>query len=117
MNDDERIPQLVESFINAAIKHQVLSLKDWKTANREAKELQRIFLELKSIGRPGREALLALVKSEKPSVALMASVYSLKYDTKKSMKTLKSLAKEADFIGFQAEQAIKRWEEGTWNIE
>ena len=47
----------------------------------------------------------------------MAAVYSLKYDPSKSLKALRNMVKEDGIIGFQAEQAIKRWEEGTWKIE
>lgn len=117
MDTETRISKLLAAFIDSAIKHQTLSLVEWKSANKEARKLQKIFLELKSLGQPGREALLGLVSHKDLSVSLMAAVFSLKYNPDKSLKALRKLVKEHGFIGFQAEQAIKRWEEGTWNIE
>lgn len=117
MDTETRISKLLTVFIDSAIKHQTLSLVEWKSANKEARKLQKIFLELKSLGQPGREALLGLVSHKDLSVSLMAAVCSLKYNPDKSLKALRRLVKEHGFIGFQAEQAIKRWEEGTWNIE
>lgn len=117
MDNDQNISQLITEFIEAAKKHQTQSLVNWKSANKEAKKLEKIFEKLKSLGRPGREALLELVNNEDCSVSLMAAVYSLKYDPSKSLEALRNMVKEDSIIGFQAEQAIKRWEEGTWKIE
>lgn len=117
MKSYPHISQLIEAFIDAAIKHQTFSVSDWKKANKEAKKIQKAFLEISALGQPGREALLDLVNSEEHSVSLMAAVYSLKYNIEKSMKALRNLTNEPGLIGFQAEQAIKRWEEGTWDIE
>ena len=115
--EDDKIQELIDKFIQAAKKHQDSSLANWRMANLEAKKLQQIFLELIVGGQMAREALLKLVDSEESGVSLMAAVYSLKYNPEKSLKTLKTLEKRPGFIGFQAEQAIKRWEEGSWQLE
>ena len=115
--EDSKIQELLDKFIQAAKKHQDSSLVDWRTANAEAKKLQQVFLELTHGGQVAREALLRLVDSEECAVSLMAAVYSLKYNPVKSLAALKKLEKQPGFIGFQAEQAIKRWEEGSWQLE
>lgn len=110
MKSYPRIPQLIDAFIEVAKKHQTFSLSDWKKANLEAKKIQKIFLDISALGQPGREALLDLVDSEERSVSLMVAVYSLKYNTEESLMALRNLTNEPGLIGFQAEQAIKRWE-------
>jgi hypothetical protein len=115
--EDSKIQELIDKLVQATKKHQSSSLIDWRTANKEANMIHKIFLEVTQGGQIARETLLKLVDSEESDVSLMAAVYSLKYNPEKSLATLRKLAKLPGFTGFQAEQAIKRWEEGSWQLE
>jgi hypothetical protein len=115
--EDSVIKELIDNFAQAARQHNIFSISDWRKANKEAKKMHSYFLEITSHGQPARVALLELTESEETSVSLMAAVYSLKFNSEKSLMVLKKLEKQPDVIGFQAQQAIKRWEEGSWQLE
>lgn len=117
-NTEKRIQKLLTNFSLAAKKHyDAQLLGDWKTANSQAKKFDSAFLELIKLGEDGRQALLTLIDSDELAVATMAATYSLKYSTEKALSVLARIAKEPGFIGFQAEQSIKRWNEGNWKLE
>ncbi len=117
-NTEKRIQKLLTSFSLAAKKHFDAQLSgDWKTANSQAKKFDNAFLELITLGEDGRKALLNLLDSDELAVATMAATYSLKYSKVKALSVLTRITKESGFIGFQAEQSIKRWNEGNWKLE
>lgn len=117
-NTERQIQKLLAIFSSAAKKHYDAQLAcDPKTANKQVKKFYGAFLELIKFGEEGRQALLTLTDVDDLAVAAMAATYSLKYDTKKALSVLEKIAKEPGFIGFAAQQAIKRWNEGTWKLE
>lgn len=76
-----------------------------------------MFLKIAKVGEEARNALLSLTDGEDIAVAAMVAVYSLKHNPERSLATLRRIAKESGIIGFEAEQAIQRWENGDWQIE
>lgn len=117
--EQDKTDKLIEHFVQAAITyHNATMSGKSKIVNRQAKRLHQIFLEIIEIGEDARSALLSLTDHKDDSVALMAATYSLKYDTLKAKSALSRLAKENHgIIGFGAEQALMRWEEGAWQLE
>jgi hypothetical protein len=100
------------------LKHYEASLiGDWRTANKNAAIIGKTVKKLRSLGDEGRETLLSQSESEELSISAMAAVYSLKYAPEKSLSVLNRIAKEPGLIGFEAGQAILRWNEGTWKLE
>lgn len=121
--DDRSMPNeistIVDNFAEATIKHHEAILQGSKPriVNTQAKRIDRLFQAITQKGEAGRQALLALVDSENLVVASMAAVYSLKYSPERCKTGLERIAKEPGLIGFAAEQALQRWEEGNWQLE
>jgi hypothetical protein len=114
----EHIQKTVSSFADAAKKHYDAELVgDYKTANTQAKKIHKSFTEIVKLGEDARKALLDLVDTEVLPIAAMAATYSLKYRPERALAVLEKIAKEPGLIGFEAEQAIKRWKEGSWQLE
>jgi len=115
---EKEINNLIEIFSSAAKNHYEASLiGDWRTANKKAAIIRKTVKKLRSLGDEAREALLAQSDSEELSISAMAAVYSLLYSPEKSISVLARIAKEPGLIGFEAEQALQRWREGTWKLE
>lgn len=113
-----KIKSLIDSFSRAAKNQYLASINgDWKTANKEISTLRQVFNKICKINEPARKKLLTLTESDDLAVASMAAFYSLKYDPDKSISILKKIAEEPGLIGFQATQAIQRWNEGKWDLE
>lgn len=114
----EGIDKLVETFTAASRRHfQATSDGDYEVANREADSVHQIFLRLRELGPEAREGLIQVAVSGGDAAAVMAAVYSLKYDPERSLKVLGRLSKDSGILGFQATQAIKRWKSGEWQLE
>ena len=109
--------KLIEDFIDAAEKHREATTTNSQRANKQAKRIHKIFLEIIDSGTSAREALLQLTNHDNLAVASMAAVYSLKYNPEKSLAVLKQIAQTPGVIGFEARHAIQRWEEGVWELE
>jgi hypothetical protein len=115
---EKQIQKLVADFSEASSIHFDATIAgDWKSANSHAKKINKSFLEIRKLGTDARTALLNLVDTEPFPVAAMAAVYSLKFCPERALAALEKIAKEPSFIGFEAEQAIKRWTEGSWQLE
>lgn len=112
------IQQLITKYAVAAHKHQEAIMEgNSRKANRQAKQIAETFQKIITTGELARKALLQLTQSEDEAVAVMAATFSLKYATGEAIAVLRRVAKRPDLLGFRSEQAIKRWEEGTWRLE
>ncbi|NJM39409.1 MAG: hypothetical protein HC853_00885 [Anaerolineae bacterium] len=108
----------LDDFQTAVIGQREALLKgDWRTGNPLAKKYDAAFRKIIEYGEEGRNALLALTEHPNVSVAEMAAVYSLKYNPEQCLNVLRRLSSEPGLIGFGAQQAIQRWEEGSWQLE
>jgi carbamate kinase len=112
-----KIENLIEKFCQAANHYMATLDGDWRTANREVATIRKTIKALRSFGDNGRDAILAQTDNPDLSVASMAAAYSLKNSSKKSISVLTRIAKEPGLIGFAAEQALLRWEEGNWHLD
>ena len=115
----EKILKLVNTFVDSAKKyHQATMYGNSRSANAQVKRMNKAFMEITLLGDNAREALLRQIDNKDNAVALMVATYSLKYSPKKALSTLERLAKnDTGIIGFGAEQAIQRWNEGEWHLE
>lgn len=69
-------------------------------------------------GDEGREALKTLLHHESDDVRTAAAAFLLAYATKEAMAVLQEVAaKKNGLIAFEAQQALLRWEEGTWKLD
>ena len=115
---ESNIQKLVDVFADATHKHhEALMEGNSRKANKQAKRVADTFQAIITTGDMARQALLQLTKSEDMAVASTAATFSLKYATDESIAVLKRVAQRTDLLGFRAEQALKRWEEGSWHLE
>ena len=119
MEKREQIEKKINQFIDAAKKQHIFMMSgNSRSANIQAKKIRSIFAEIREIGPDGREALLEQIDNKDDAVAALAATYSLKFNTEKSLNTLKRISqKNAGIISFEASQSILRWEEGVWQLE
>lgn len=47
----------------------------------------------------------------------MAAAFLLRYRTTEALHVLREAAKGSGLIAFEASEAIKRWEERTWELD
>ena len=91
---------------------------DSKTGNKHAKRYIEGFRRLRDAGDIGREALAELFRHERPEVRAMAATFLLRYRTDEAKAVLTAVAETGEGLeAFGAEQALKRWEEGTWALD
>lgn len=115
---EHNIGELVERFTAAARKHFTASLAgDWRSANREAKVIRKIANHIFDLGEDARKALLAQTDNEDLYVSTLAAAYSLKFSPDKCLAILTKISKEPGLIGFEAKQALLRWEQGEWMLD
>ncbi len=118
MTQDD-IDQLIADFVKTAKKsHEATLSGDSRKVNIQAKRIHHVFKKISMIGNSAREALLKQVDNDDDAVASLAATYSLKYNTEKAKAALKRISENnTGILGFGAEQALKRWQEGTWQLE
>jgi hypothetical protein len=115
---EQSIEKLIERFTTAAKKHFTASLAgDWRSANKEAKVIRKTARQIFDLGEDARKALLAQTDNEDLYVSALAAVYSLKFSPDKSISILTKISKEPGLVGFEAKQALLRWEQGEWMLD
>jgi len=118
MGRGNKAEDLVRQFAEAVVAQDAcLERGDAKTGNRHAGRQFAAFRKLRAMGDSGREALAALLRDPRPTVRGMAAVFLLRYKTADALAVLRELSKKRGIIGFEASEAIKRWEEGTWQLD
>jgi hypothetical protein len=111
----EKLSLLLRRFASAAQAHQkALEDMDEDRANAHARIISGLYSAIICEGNAGREALLTLLESESQVAAGMAAVFSLSYNSSRSLEVLRRLADQGGLLGFRASVAIERWESGVW---
>jgi hypothetical protein len=90
---------------------------DAKTGNKHAKKTIAAFMQLRSSGDAGRDALAVLFSHSRMDVRVMAAVFLLRHRTAEARAVLEEAAKGQGLIPFGASEALKRWEEGSWALD
>jgi len=112
------LEKLVEEFayhVQAQIQEIVGG--DAKIGNRHAKKAIAAFLQLRSSGDAGRDALAVLFSHPRMDVRVTAAAFLLRHRTAEAKAILEEAAKGKGLIPFEASEALKRWEEGTWALD
>jgi len=112
---DDKLTRLLHRFAIATLAHnEALEAMDEEEANAHARVISGLYLSIVGEGEAGREALLAMVDDPNPVVAGMAAVYSIRYNSGRSLAVLLRVAQEPGLLGFRAGVAVERWESGEW---
>jgi hypothetical protein len=90
---------------------------DADAAKRFAKKYVSAFNAIRDFGDAGRDALVPLLKSERSDVRAMTASFLLRHCTAEALIVLEDLASGSGLVSFEAREAIKRWEEGTWALD
>jgi len=114
MQKDKLILLLHRFALTAKAHFQAMEDMDEERANAHARMIAGLHRSIIDFGERGREALLELVDEKDLVVAGMAAVYSFRYDSERSLSTLKRVAREPGLLGFRARMAIELWESGEW---
>ena len=112
------IDDLVREFADSvAAQTDAVWRGDAKTGNRHAKHYIKIVRKLRELGDAGRDALVPLFKHKRPDVRIAAAAYLLRYRTGEAREVLETEAKGQGLCAFEAQEALKRWDEGTWSLD
>jgi hypothetical protein len=115
---ENNLARLLQRFSHTALSHAAaLDRLDAAAADRSAAILTRLFQAIIAHGIDGRERLLGLLDSDRPVVAGMAAVYSLRYNPGRCRPVLASLARQPGLLGFRAAAALDRWDNGEWDLD
>jgi hypothetical protein len=115
MKNDVR--DLLARYVEAASLHGEATLEgDSQTANKQFDILYNVFMDIKSLGKQGRDGLLTLFEHPNPSVRCWAATHSLIYKERLAKRVLKKIQNsEANIIGFNAEMVLQEWQRGNLN--
>jgi Domain of unknown function (DUF2019) len=112
------LDRLVESFAHhTSAQTAAISRGDAKASNKHAKQRIAAFKKLCAHGNAGRDALAVLLKHPNADVRTMTAAYLLRHRTAEAKAVLEEAARGQGLIAFEAGEALKRWEEGTWALD
>lgn len=75
------------------------------------------FDELRARGTEGREALCVLLKHPRMDVRATAAAFLLRYRTAEARAVLEEAARGEGLVAFGAQQTLKGWDEGVWDLD
>jgi len=112
------LEDIAEEFArNVAAQTDAIRRGDSKDGNKYAKRYTAAFKKLRDHGEAGRDALAALLAHPRMDVRVYAAVFLLSDRPEQAKPVLEEAAKGEGMIPFEASQALKYWEEGTWSLE
>lgn len=112
------LEKLVEEFAeNVAAQRESIRRGDAKTGNKHADRYIAALKKLRSAGDAGREALAVLLKHPRQDVRVSAAAFLLRYRTAEAKAVLEAAADGAGISSIGAIMTLKRWDEGTWNLD
>jgi hypothetical protein len=112
------LDELVEEFArNVAAQTDAIWNGDARTGSKHAKRYIVAFKKLREHGEGGRDALTRLLAHPRMDVRVKAALYLLSERPEEAKPVLEEAAKSEGMIPFEAAQALKYWEEGTWSLD
>ncbi|MCY1019828.1 DUF2019 domain-containing protein [Pyxidicoccus sp. MSG2] len=113
-----KLQELAEEFaLNVAAQTEAIWRGDARTGNKHARKYGAAVDKLLTLGDTGRDALAVLLKHPRMDVRVMAAAHLLRYCTVEAKAVLEEAAKGDGMVPFEAQQCLKRWEEGTWALD
>ena len=73
--------------------------------------------QLFAMGDKGRAALSRLFRHEEAQVRVAAAAWLLRSHYNEARALLEAEGKHAGIVGFQAQQALLRWDSGEWQLD
>ncbi|HET9235419.1 MAG TPA: hypothetical protein VFP10_14895 [Candidatus Eisenbacteria bacterium] len=114
----KEIARLVSVFRENVIAQTDAIGNEGRSGNVFAGKRTRAFAKLREqFGDSGRDALAVLMTDVRPDVRVTAAVYMLRYRHQEAIAVLRKAAAKESMVGFEAGEAIKRWNEGVWSVD
>lgn len=112
------LSELVVEFGNCvAAQSRCIENGDAREGNGYAERYIAAFDKLRSHGDAGRNALAVLLEDKRADVRITAAAFLLRHIEKKAVAVLTVEAQKSGLAGFEAEQALERWRDGTWALD
>jgi hypothetical protein len=90
---------------------------DSKAGSTHAGRYIAAFKKLRAQGDAGRDALAVLLQHPRMDVRVTAAACLLRYRTRDAKAVLEEAARGEGMVSFEAQQALQRWEDGTWALD
>lgn len=109
---------LVERFAaEVLLQAEAMAQGDSKRGNQHAERYVSAFDQLRERGDEGRLALAKLFDHGRREVRIMAAAFLLRFCETDARRILEGEARVGGLLGFEASQALARWDEGTWSLD
>jgi hypothetical protein len=102
---------------NVAAQTDAIMRGDRKGGNKYAKRYIAAYKKLRDQGEAGRDALAELLTHSRMDVRVYAAACLLSDRPEQAKPVLEEAAKGEGLIPFEASQALKHWNEGTWSLD
>lgn len=114
----KHVRTLVREFADS-VQGQTDSIKigNHKESNRYAKRYIAAFKRIAEIGDDGRDCLAGLLSHDRSDVRTMAAAFLLRYRHDDARAVLEAEAKGDGIVALEAQETLKRWAEGVWNLD
>ena len=110
--------ELAEEFAeNVAAQTDAIWSGNARKGNRHAKRYIAAFKKLREQGAAGMDALAELFTHSRMDVRVKAAIYLLSERPADARPVLEEAAKSEGMIPFEAAQALKYLNEGTWYLD
>lgn len=118
MASTESIQHWVTEFATCVLNQdEAIRGRDPERGNEYAKCYIEAFRKLRDSGVDGMDCLATLLKDPRRSVRTTAACFLLRHRTEESLQVLRSSAEEKGVTGLGAFMTLKRWEEGTRDLD
>lgn len=109
---------LVDEFAQSvAAQTDAIWNGDARTGNRYARKYIAVFKKLREHGEAGLDALSSLFTHSRMDVRVKAAIYLLSERPEQARPVLEDAARSEGMVPFEAAQALKYWNEGTWTLD
>lgn len=119
VNNNETLRSLVEGFCSyAVLATGAVEAGKGNEAAKYDKEINKIWTIIRDEYKDdGVRALSEMLKDKRAEARVIAAVYLMRYNTDECIRVLKAEVGKKGMLSFQAEQAIKTWERGDWELK
>jgi hypothetical protein len=115
---EQHIGELGREFGDCvAAQSDAIARGDADTGNKFAQRYIDIFGEIRRRGDGARDALAVLLEDARPPVRVMVAAYLLRHSGAHAKAILEKEAQGKGINAFAAKQALKRWHDGTWQLD
>ncbi len=110
--------EFVQVFAEAvAAQTRAIGEGDARTGNKWADKYIGAFAQLRKMGDEGRDALAVLFHHHSADVRTAAAAFLLRHRHEEAVAVLEDAAQGVGLAAFEAGEALKRWEEGAWQLD